>query len=246
MNKLISPIVSGLAVILVLFLGISFGSPKVTVNVPASTEAVGGQYNSNGSNVPSITVEGLVKSNGVSNFQKAGLVVNGKLSFAPGSALSVFTNKTAATIWVESSSIFTSGTSTASGVSLYLFATTSQAIVASQYYTAPAVALNQRLIYQAYLATSSAATTTSSIIEAAQNTNAGIKSAGLVPIYVGHSIMLLAQNATSGAGTPLASCNEGALTNCYQATSTSLGLGNVETFIRGFSTSTEDFNQYQY
>jgi hypothetical protein len=227
-KKLIVPAVIAVVVIVA-------GTPApIIIEKTVPGNSVSGQYNSISPQVPSVTVDGLVKSNGVWNVQKV-------MTIASGQNLSIYTNKTNSTMYFTEASIVTAGTASSS-VNIYAIATSSSAILTGQqHYIAPPTTYGRTLLSGVFLATTTVATTTSTITEA-MNANPA-RSNGLVAVPAGWSLWVWIQNGTVSSGNPASKCTQ---PTCAQATSTELGVTPLTAIIKGFSTSTEEFNQYQY
>lgn len=225
MKKLIVPICLVLAVALSAFFS------GRTLGRIVSENKVSGQYNSNGVNAPSLSTTGLVKSNGLTNFQKVVTIPKGENYF-------FFTNNTKDTIWFDDAKVITAGTASSS-VKIFVYATSTNSLLGREHFTNPTVTAVDQLLNGVLISTSTAATSTSPFTESLQ---ASPKTKGIVGLTAGRSMLMWIQNASGASGAPATVCN-GA--TCESATSTRLGIGPVTIFLGGFSTSTVEFNQYQ-
>ena len=174
-----------------------------------------------------ITATGLVSSNGVTSFSK-------EIVLTEGDNYETWENKTSKTLYITDATILTNGVASSS-VKVYLYSTTSPATLRSgEHFIIPTVAPARRVLVGAFLATSSAATTTSTIYGSSHN---GVSTgAGIVKVAPGERLLLWVQNATGGSTTnPLTICSFNAsASSCDAATSTRLGIYPVTAIIHGF------------
>ena len=187
--------------------------------------------------VGNLTASGLVSSNGVTFFQKV-------ITLTSGDNYESWLNQIGQTLYVTDATIITGATASSSS-KLYLYATTSPAVLRSgEHFTAPTVDVTNRILSGVLLATSSAATTTSSINEAAYNVLSSNLTNGVVPVANGERILLWLQNATASGGVPAGRCSFNATaSSCDAATSTN-SVYPVTAVVRGFFASEVEVNAF--